>query len=72
MSKQIKIVYTEDEYDCDTCGSSWEQSYQLFCGDKEFGVAASAYCCGSQRSSLEDVLIEFLESEGYVIEREGD
>ena len=71
MSKEVRIVYTEDEYECDTCGSSYECSYQLFCGDKEFGVEANAYCTGSQSSSLEDVLIAFLESEGYTVYRKG-
>ena len=71
MSKEVRIVYTEDEYECDTCGSSYELSYQLFCGDKEFGVEAIAHCTGSQSSSLEDVLIAFLESEGYTVYRKG-
>jgi len=67
MSKEIKIVLTEDEWDCETCGSSWEQSYQLFCGDKEFGVEAIAHCTGSQRSTFEEVIVAFLESEGYTV-----
>jgi hypothetical protein len=70
MSKEVRIVYTEDEWDCETCGSSYEQSYQLFCGDKEFGVEAKAHCTGSESSSLEDVLLAFLESEGYTVTRE--
>ena len=70
MSKEVRIVYTEDEWDCEICGSSYEYSYQLFCGDKEFGVEANAYCTGSESSSLEDVLIAFLESEGYTVIRE--
>jgi len=71
MSKEVRIIYTEDEYECDICGYSYELSYQLFCGDKEFGVEANAHCTGSESSSLEDVLLAFLESEGYTVYRKG-
>jgi hypothetical protein len=72
MTKKIVIKYTTAEHDCETCGGTWEESYQLLCKDVVIGNEAHAYCFGCENTSLKDALMQFLEHEGYKIEFDGD
>ena len=63
--KHITITYTTADHDCDTCGSSYAESYILECNGKTYGEKATAHCFGNTEFTLDQVLIMFLEDNGY-------
>lgn len=63
--KHITITYTTSEHDCDTCGSSFAESYILECNGKTYGDSACAHCFGNTEFTLDQVLTMFLEDNGY-------
>lgn len=65
----VELVYTADEYDCDDCGGSYENSWLIRYKGKQYGLPARAHCFGGQRTELEDVLVEFLTDQGYAVSR---
>lgn len=66
-NKKITILYTTDSFDCDDCGGSYAESWQLIHDDKVYGEEARAHCFGQTSTSLENVLLEWLQDEGYII-----
>lgn len=68
--KNIKLTYSTDEYDCEDCGGSYADSWLLECEGKMFGSIARAHCFGGEQHELSDVLLAFMESEGYTFERD--
>jgi hypothetical protein len=71
-NKEITILHTTDDFDCDDCGGSYAESWQLIHGDKVYGERARAHCFGETSTQLGDVLLEFLQDEGYVISNESE
>lgn len=65
MDKHITVTYTTAEHDCDTCGSSYAESYILECNGKTYGEKATAHCFGNTEFTLDQVLTMFLEDNGY-------
>lgn len=71
---KIKFIETEDEHDCDTCGSSWTTSSQMEVVDEagrvvfSFGAHASASCFGSLETTREDCYREFVTWLGHSVE----
>lgn len=63
--KHITITYTADEHDCETCGSSYAESYILECSGKVYGEKATVHCFGNTEFTLDQVLTMFLEDNGY-------
>jgi hypothetical protein len=45
--KHIKIEPLSDEYDCDTCGTSWATGYEVtFPDGSSFTLEPQAHCLG--------------------------
>jgi transposase-like protein len=68
--KRIKIIRTEDEYECDTCGWDWQESYQVEYDGKLYGNEAHATCFGAENTSLADALLLFIQDQGFDVEHE--
>ena len=69
---KIIIKRTEDKHECETCGSSWEESYMTKFNGEVIGKEAVAHCFGAENTSLENVLILLLNRLGYDIEVNDD
>jgi hypothetical protein len=65
MGKRVDIVYSADEWDCETCGGSYCDSYQIRCEGLAYGEMANAHCLSTSSTDLAPVLLEFLRAEGY-------
>jgi hypothetical protein len=68
--KRIKIIHTEDEYECDTCGWDWQESYQVEYEGKLYGNEAHASCFGAENTSMADALLLFIQAQGFEVEYE--
>lgn len=68
--KRIKIIRTEAENDCETCGWDWAESYQVEYKGKLYGNEARASCFGAENTSLADAMLLFIESQGFEVEYE--
>lgn len=66
-SNKVTITYTSDEHDCETCGSSFAESYILECDGKTYGGAARVNCFDSTEYTVDQVLCMFLEDIGYEV-----
>lgn len=53
---KLVIYETHDETDCETCGASWEEGYEIDYNGKTYGTSASASCFGSEGCSFYDAL----------------
>lgn len=65
--KRIVIYHTEAEHACETCGSSWEDSYHTFFQGEQIGEYAHAHCFGAENTTYEKVLYEVLKRLGYEV-----
>ncbi len=66
---KLTIKSLEDEHDCETCGSSWEQGFEVYIDGKPFGdYAPLAACWDSKGYLLENVLVDVLKYIGYDVE----
>lgn len=68
MSK-IKIVRSYDDSDCDTCGSSYAEGFEVTVDGEPFGdYAPVAHCYGGSDYSIEQVFVDLLEHFGHKVE----
>ena len=67
--KRIKIVELFDESDCETCGSSYAQGYNVY-ADEELILSyiPSAHCYDSESYDIAYVYKDILEYLGYELE----
>ena len=71
MSKEIKVIKTEDEHDCKICGYSYVISYQIkYNNNKGYGEIASVQCYHENATKLAHAYELFLIDQGYSIKRE--
>lgn len=65
MSK-ITIKELSDDYDCETCGLSYETGYEVTIDGKPFGdYAPSAYCYGGKSFAFNIVLQDLMKHLGH-------
>jgi hypothetical protein len=64
--KHIKIEPLSDEYDCDTCGTSWATGYEVtFPDGSSFTLEPQAHCLGGNDWSEAELMEEILNHLGY-------
>ena len=70
MSK-IKIIRLYDDSDCETCGGSYAEGFEVFIDEEPFGdYMPRAHCFGSDSYSFEILLEDLLKHFGHEIETE--
>lgn len=65
--KQLVIYRSEAEHDCETCGSTWEESYHTFFEGEQIGLYAVASCFGSINTTYDELLSEVLRRLDYEV-----
>lgn len=55
---KLNIWHTTDETDCETCGASWAEAYEIEYQGNTYGFAAYAGCFDQSDNSLVGVLID--------------
>lgn len=74
MSFNVKVEYTEDEYDCDTCGCNYAHSCLLTATDSAgrvvftYGGEAVASCFGNTEYTDTECFTAFIEWLGHRVE----
>lgn len=64
----IEIKEVSDSHDCETCGGSWEQGFEVTINGKPFGnYKAVAHCFDSVRFDLADVLQDIMKHLGHEV-----
>ncbi len=67
----IKITEISDDCDCETCGSSWAEGYEVTIGGYPFGnYTPLASCFGGNSYELSDVLKDLIKHFGHELEIE--
>ena len=70
-SKVITLIHSEDCHECETCGDTYADSYQLEYNGKVYGDKARAHCCGNTETTVAECYYMLLTDLGYDIQ-EGD
>lgn len=66
---KIKIISLFDESDCETCGPSWAEGYQVYLNDKEIILLEPvAHCYSGSTHSETDLIKEILNHLNYEVE----
>lgn len=64
----IEIKAISDSHDCETCGGSWEEGFEVTIDGKPFGdYKAYAHCFDSVRFELSTVLEDIIKHLGHDI-----
>ena len=64
----IKIEHTFDESDCEDCGSSWSNGFNVTIDGEPFGdYPAIAHCYNGSNHELENVLKDIINHLGHEI-----
>lgn len=63
---KMTIYHTHDETDCETCGASWEEAYEIKFNGGVYGTQASASCFGSKGNTLLGALVEVFSDYGCI------
>lgn len=66
---KVKVKYTFDEHDCETCGSSWADGADIYFDDElVYQFVPIAHCYNGQSMDRDDVLKIVLEHLGHEFE----
>lgn len=69
---KIEIKTFDDEYDCETCGSSWSSGgYVKIDGKKILTVTPVAHCYNGVSATEEELLVLALEKLGHTVTFDG-
>lgn len=70
---KLRIVHLTDWHDCEDCGPSSAEGYQIFINDSEEPVIEripSAHCFGGEEFDSKQILIDILNQFGHEVEIE--